>query len=195
MPPSDGFFVLLRRAVVGTVSQAGALCSRSTMPPSVGLRELLGKAMVWAVSQAELSARAQPCRPRLDCVRSRGGRGLGQCLKRCIVLALSHAALEWLVRDPGEGVGWDSISSGALCWRSTMPQSIGLCELLGRVLVGTVSQAERSARAQPCRPRMACARSLGGRWLGQCLKRSLVLALNHASLGWIVLPFNQYPEF
>ena len=142
--------------------------------------------MVGTASQAVLYARAQLCRPRLDCSSSWGGRWLGQCLKRCFVLALNHFALDWPVRDPGEGVGWDGVSSGASCSRSTMPPSIGLCEILGRALVGTVSQAVRSARAQPGRPRMACARSWRVRWLGQCLKRGTGLALNHAAVGRIV---------
>ena len=61
----------------------------------------------------------------------------------------------------GKGVGWDSVSRGVLCSRSTMSPSDGLCDFLGRALMGTVSQAELYARAQPCRRRLDCASSIG----------------------------------
>ena len=179
-------------------SSSWAWCSHSAMPPSNVLCGFLGRALVGSVSQAGLCASAQPYRPRIASASSLGSRWLGLSFKRSFVLTLSkaalecfcvllyrtlvwkltlarlcnrahHAVLDWFLRFPEEGVGWDNVSSGAFCSRSTMPSSIGLCYVLESALVEKVFETSLCTRAQPCRRRMACAKFLRGRCLGRCI--------------------------
>ena len=84
------------------------------MPSSDGFCVFLGRRLVGTMSHAWLCARAQPCRLQMIFPCSWEGRWFGHCLKRGFVRALNHTAIQSLVLVQWDGVGWDSVSSGAL---------------------------------------------------------------------------------